>query len=111
MARQDKHLVVWFNPWEYSNRETMWRAFVVEVYRVLEEEINNVPGASSKKAKEWVAKASGIGKVVSGAAGFFNESAGKALDAGMEILKNSFSFGESDLKKLQSFLGERKLFI
>ncbi len=110
MARKDGHIIVPFNPWEYGSREGMWRAFVVTIYRALEEEFGQVRGASWKKAKEWTKKITDvIGNVVSGGAEVVG--AGKAVDAGLDLLKKHLVFSANDLNDFRDLLGEKRVLV
>lgn len=111
MARRDNHLVVLFNPWEYATRDSMWRAFVVNVFRAIEAGGEAVPGAKGKTAKVWAARVSEKSSIVGDAVSAINEGAGKVVNAGIELLKTKFSFDEKDLKELHGVLGSRKLIV
>src|SRR5688572_21717884 len=36
MATRDGHVVVWFNPWEHSNKSELWVSFVLKVIGTIE---------------------------------------------------------------------------
>ncbi len=112
LARKDGHIVVRFNPWEYSDRDGMWRAFVVAVYREIEKILGQVTGGKAVAAKEWAQKISDwSGKIISGAVSVWNDKAGEAVEHGMDLLKRGLSFGRGDLEGLNAVLEDRRLVV
>jgi predicted KAP-like P-loop ATPase len=108
MAEPTGHIVIWFDPWEYSNKPELWRSFVLTVFKELESKLGQVPGADEARRKVWMDKAKGIVGTVTGV---LNESAGKAVDAGLELVRKHFNFSQDDLKSLQSILGEKRVIV
>jgi hypothetical protein len=96
IAKADGHIVVHFNPWEYADRDAMWRAFILAVYRELGATLGKVTGANKVRAKGWVEKISGWppscirhAKCLSGneVGPFFRSKAGLAagFDMGIDV--------------------------
>jgi hypothetical protein len=100
MASQAGHIVIWFDPWEYSNKAELWQAFVLAVYRTLEAKLGQVPGADDARFKSELGT---MKKVIGTVLGAFD--AGKAINAGLDLLKKHFAFSPQDLASLQSVLG------
>ncbi len=109
MAEKDGHTVICFNPWRYSTKDALWRDFVSEVY--------NQPIFASMERAGWVRiKSKGRwvldrGKLAAAGAKIFNEKAGTAIGAGLDITKGWFSFSSADLKALRKKLGNKRVII
>lgn len=106
MASQSGHIVIWFDPWEYSNKAELWQAFVLSVYRTLEAKLGQVPGADDARFKSELGA---MKKVIGTVLGAFD--AGKAINAGLDLLKKHFAFSPEDLASLQSILGDRRVIV
>lgn len=112
MAERDGHILVWFNPWEYATRDSMWRAFVLSVYKDLNRVIGNVQGGAKTKLKDWIGKSGGIAaKVLAGTVDLFSEKLGDASEAGLDFLKQYLAFGEKDIAQIRKLLGDRRIIV
>jgi predicted KAP-like P-loop ATPase len=83
MAAKDRHVVIWFNPWQYGSKSELWRAFILTVFEGLERQLGSLPVARGAKRKAWLEKA---GKIVQSVSAIANEKAGKVVDAGLELV-------------------------
>lgn len=108
IAEKDGHIVVWFDPWEYSSRSDLWRAFVSTVFENLKAKLGNVPGATNAKAREWSQKA---GLILAGITRAINDDAGKALEGGLDLVRKHFGAGANDFKEIQPILGNRRVIV
>jgi hypothetical protein len=112
MARQDNHIVIRFNPWQYSVQSELWQAFVLAVYEELKTHIGNVPGSKKTKAKRWIKRiVDDGGKILTDAAGAVKKEAGQVMDFGLNMVKRSLIFSKEDLKDFSEILGERRIII
>ncbi len=100
------HIVIWFDPWEYSNKAGLWQAFVLTVYRTLEAKLGQIPGADDVQFKSELGA---MKKVIGTVLEAFD--VGKAINAGLDLLKRHFAFSPQDLASLQSVLGDRRIII
>ena len=108
MATKDEHIVIWFDPWEYSTKAELWRAFVLTVFEGLEARLGTVEGAQEARRKAFIEKAKGV---VGAITGLVNEQAGKVVESGLDLVKKHFAFSEEDLESLQDSLGEKRVII
>jgi hypothetical protein len=108
MARDNGHVVVWFDPWEYSSKDTLWRSFVLAVFDELKKRCAVEKEADAAKQKAWFSKAQ---EVVTSVAKALNENAGNALDVGLNLLRKHFSFSRADLDELGYILGESRIIV
>ena len=112
MALEHEHVVVWFDPWEYSSTDDLWREFILNVFSVFEKSFGGIAAAGDARRKAWIEKVSGVVKSVGGAvAGLVNEKAGNVAEAGLGLLKKHFHFGPGDLESLNALLGDRRVII
>lgn len=112
MARREGHLLVWFNPWECSTRDSLWKSFVGAVYRELETITGQTQRSLKVKAKAAAATASRkfAGTIKAGIS-IVNDTAGKAAEVGLDILKRHLVFSAEDLQGMREVLGEKRLII
>jgi len=108
MARKDNHVAVWFDPWEYSSKDTLWQAFVLAVFDELKDKFAVEGLGDAAKRKSWLGKTQ---EIVTNVAKTFNENAGNALDAGLHLLRKHFSFSSSDLEDLSAVLGDSRIIV
>ena len=106
MAIQAGHIVIWFDPWEYSSKSELWQAFVLTVYRGLEAKLGQVPGADDARFKSELSK---MKTVIGSVIGAF--APGKAINAGLDLLRKHLTFSPEDLASLQSILGDRRVVV
>lgn len=112
LAREDKHVVVWFNPWQFRGRDELWRGFVLAVLKQLEVQLAAVGITRKAKAKEWVNKVGTIvGKLAGSAAGMVSEKAGDTVESGIGCLTRLLEFGEQDFKEVRQILGNRRIMV
>ena len=109
MAEEAGHVLIRFNPWQYSNRDTLWRAFVLAVYN--KPEFRGLERAGWVRTKKRALTIMGLGKPLEEGASFINEKAAKALGTGIDLLKGMFHFGKNDLKALSARLGSRRVIV
>jgi hypothetical protein len=108
LAQTAGHIVIWFDPWQHSSKADLWRSFVLTVFKELESSLGHVPGASLARGKALITKAQSavvsVTKVV-------NADAGKAIGAGIDLVKKHFDFSKKDLACLQALLGNKRVII
>jgi hypothetical protein len=105
MASQAGHIVVWFDPWEYTSKPELWKNFVLFVYRELEAKLGKLRKADDARFKSEMGTfkeiiASVIGRV----------TGEKAVDAGLALLREHFAFGPKDLN-LRTILEDRRVIV
>lgn len=108
MAEKAGHIVIWFDPWQYSNKPELWQEFVLTVFRHLKIKLGQIPGASKANRKFWMKKARGV---IGAVASVAYDRAGKAIDAGLELVKKHFAFTRDDLKSLESILDGNRVIV
>jgi hypothetical protein len=112
LARGDKHVVIWFNPWQFRGRDELWRGFVLAVLSELGVQLGAVGKARRAKAKEWGGKITTVvGKLAGSAAGFVSEKAGETVESGIGYLARLLDFGEHDFRDVRQVLGDRKIIV
>lgn len=112
MATAQKHIVVWFNPWQYADRQTMWKAFVVQVYAQLETITGETGRGLKTKVKSAATTMSNrFAKVVQQGVSLLNPGAGPVAEVGLEFLKRFLVFSADDLKGMREALGERRIMV
>jgi hypothetical protein len=111
-------IVVRFNPWEYTTRDALWRAFVLATYAELKEQIPHIQGAKKALVKEWATKITGaiegISKMTGSSVAVLNKEAGGIVGTvgeGLGLVKQFLVFGKDDLEKLHAILGQRRMLI
>ena len=107
LAEDGDDLVVWFNPWEHDSTQSLWRSFVLKVYEDVEKRIGGITAAGNARRKGVISWAAGLGKKAAAA----SKPTAAASDVGLELLKDYFTFGPSDLAKLKSVLGSKRIVI
>lgn len=109
MAEEEGHVLIRFNPWQYSNREALWRAFVLAIYS--KPEFRGLERAGWVYTKKRALTILGLGKPLEEGVSFINEKASKALGTGIDLLKGMFRFGKDDLKALSARLGSKRVIV
>jgi KAP family P-loop domain len=109
LARADDHVVVPFNPWQFTSLDELWKEFVKSLFQNLERDLGKpLPGAKGRTAKRV------SGTVVAALPQFirlWREDAGKAAETGLSYVRRFMAFGPDDLKQLQEGLGGRRIII
>jgi hypothetical protein len=109
MAKHDGQTVVRFNPWQHSSKDALWLAFVTAIYsQPIFYSMERAGWIRTKKKFRWLL---GKGEIAEGGAAVFNETAGKAVGVGLDIVKGWFSFTEDDLKAIRSKLGDKRVIV
>jgi hypothetical protein len=108
MAAKDDHIVIWFDPWEHSTKQDLWRSFVLIVFEELEKKLGGITAAGTARQKAWIEKVKGVALAITGA---FNATAGALAESGLDLVKKHFSFSQEDLASLQGLLGERRVIV
>ena len=109
MAARDGHVVFRFNPWQFQNRDDLWKEFVKGLFARIEDVIKQkASGALTRSAKSV---GSSIAEIVPACIGLWNENAGKASETGLGWLRKYLTFSEADLKHLNSILGDKRLIV
>ena len=109
MAKHDGQILIKFNPWEHSTKDSLWRAFVLAIFS--EPTLAKIAGAKKTRTKGWFSKILQKADVVESGADLFNDKAGKAIGAGLDLVKMFFSFGQNDLKSLRAALGNKRIIV
>lgn len=109
MASRDGHVVFRFNPWQFQNRDDLWKEFVKGLFKRIEDVIEKkTSGALTRSAKSV---GSSIAGIVPACINLWNSNAGKATETGLSLLRKYLTFTESDLKNINSILGGKRLII
>lgn len=108
MAVADQHVVVWFNPWAYSTKPDLWRAFVMEISSKIEpkEGENGSSGMRDWKARfgTWRDRLAGMAKDTSG-----DISGG--VSVALEAVRGLFAFSPKDVAAMREQLGGKRVVI
>lgn len=108
MATKDHHVVIRFDPWEHSSKESLWRSFVLTIFGKIEATLGTIKGAKAARAKGWMSKATGV---ITTVAGLVNQNAGKVIGASLDLVKEHFSFSRNDLATLHDVLGGKHIVV
>ena len=112
MAEKDRHVVIWFDPWEHSTKQELWRSFVLAVYDGLESKFGRLKDAEYARWKARFDKAKEIVKTVTATvAGAWNQTAGKLVENGLDYVKEHLAFSQEDLASLKELLGDKRVII
>lgn len=108
MGEEHGHIVVKFNPWEYSTREQLWQEFINLIYNKLNYSGIKIPRRARQKIKNFGRQVSeAFGHVKLGMAGV-----PVSLDiSGIPYLKSCISFGPGDLAHINELLPDGKRII
>lgn len=104
IAAEDKQIVIWFNPWQFTTPEELWECFVITIFETLK---NNSVDVTSElfevKAKKIVRKTiettQSLSKIIPYA------------EAGLPILKNFLTTNKKILTKLSGKISDKKIII
>jgi hypothetical protein len=109
MAEKSGHVVVWFNPWEYSTSEQLWQGFINIIYDKLEQFGIKVPYDASQKVKTK----DFISKLIQKLEGFtIKGSIVSWKISEISFLRKWASFGTGDLPSISKLLrGKRFIFL
>lgn len=109
MAEHDGQTLVRFNPWLHSSKDALWLAFITAIYsQPIFYSLERAGWVRTKKKFRWFL---GKGEVAESGATVFNETAGKAVGVGLDIVKGWFSFTEDDLKAVRAKLGDKRVIV
>lgn len=109
MAEHDGQTVVRFNPWQHTSKDALWIAFITAIYsQPIFQSLERAGWVRTKKKFRWVLRK---GKVAEEGAAVFNETAGKAVGVGLDIVKGWFSFTEADLNSVRAKLGDKRVIV
>lgn len=114
MASADNHIIVSFNPWEYTNASQMWISFVKLVGSKLKPTLEQ-PTLKNIKAKSKKITGSLINnkltKALQEVAEKSENDAACALSGVFDQLKSFFSFTPDELKELSVAMGEKRVIV
>ena len=108
MATADRHLVVWFNPWAFSSKSDLWRAFVMEISSKIEPKEGE---AASSGMREWKSR---LGKWRDWLSGTAKEAPGDiagGVSVALDAVRGLFAFTPSDVAAIRSQLGDKRVII
>jgi hypothetical protein len=109
MAERDGHTLVRFNPWQCTTKDALWRGFVTAVYnQPIFYSMERAGWVRIKKKSRWFLDR---GKLAEEGTRIFNDKAGKAVAAGLEIAKGWFSFSKDDLVALRNKLRDKRVIV
>lgn len=108
MAEADGHIVVWFDPWEFSNKTEMWRSYVRAVYEEVEAKLGRLAEGDAVRRAELINK---VGGVVAKIAGLWTEQATGLANDGLELVKQHLSSHTEDLAKVRHVLNGKRVFV
>lgn len=110
LARRHAQCVIRFNPWQYSTKAELWRAFVLSIVNE-PTLVEKIAGKNKIVAKDWVSRLFPARSIASAGISIWNDKVGQAVGEGLGLVKKYFSFGPNDLKLLQDKLGDKRIFI
>lgn len=108
MAEADGHIVVWFDPWEFSNKTEMWRSYVSTVYKAVEAKLGRLAEGDAVRRTELVTK---VGSVVAKIAGLWTEQATNLANDGLELVKKHLSSHSEVLANLRHVLNGKRVLV
>ena len=108
MAEADGHIVVWFDPWEFTNKTEMWRSYVGAVYKQVEAKLGRLTEGDAVRRADLVSK---VGGVVAKIAGLWTEQATNLANDGLELVKKHLSSHSEDLANLRHVLNGKRVFV
>ena len=109
MAETDQHIVVPFNPWQFTSTDELWENFVKIIFDQLEERLGEYqPGRASRGIKGVLGRVATDAPRIIGA---WRKEAATALETGLSYVKRFLTFGPNDLKELQQRLGNRRIIV
>lgn len=109
LAEKEGHVLIQFNPWQYTSREALWQAFVLAIYS--KPIFRGLERAGWARTKKRALSVMGLGRPLEDGVSFVNEKASKALGTGIDLLKGMFRFGKDDLKSLSASLGSKRVVV
>jgi len=107
MAEQDGHIVVWFDPWAFTDETEMWRAYVTSIHDALEARLGPIEEVKNLAKGKWLTRTSAIPKIF----GIVNRQAGELTDMGLAWLKKYFDHHTEALKQLRHVLRTTRVFV
>lgn len=108
LAEADGHIVVWFDPWEFSNKTEMWRSYVGTVYKAVEAKLGRLAEGDAVRRTELVTK---VGSVVAKIAGLWTEQATNLANDGLELVKKHLSSHSEVLANLRHVLNGKRVLV
>lgn len=108
LATADRHLVVWFNPWAFSSKSGLWRAFVMEISSKIEPKEGE---AASSGMREWKARLGKLRDWLSGAAKEATGDIAGGASVALDAVRGLFAFTPSDVAAMRSQLGDKRVII
>jgi hypothetical protein len=109
MAEHDGQTIVRFNPWQHSSKDALWLAFISAIYsQPIFYSMERAGWVRIKKKSRWFL---GKGDVAKEGTAVLNETAGKAVGVGLDIVKGWFSFTKDDLKAVRAKLGDKRVIV
>ena len=109
MAEHDGQTVIRFNPWQHSSRDALWRAFVTIIYnQPIFYSMERAGWVRIKRKSRWILDR---GKLAEKGAKILNDKAGQVVGAGLDIVKDWFSFTGADLEAVRTKLGEKRIIV
>lgn len=97
MAERDGHIVAWFDPWAYSSKADLWRAFVLNLCDTAESKLGGITTAGDIRRKSYFDKGRDIlakfSKLAPG-------DAAASAAGGLELLRGAFAFSRKEVSEL-----------
>lgn len=104
IASEEKQIIVWFNPWQFTTPEELWEAFVITMYETLQEyevdvksELIKMKGR--KITRTVIDKSQSLSQIIPFA------------EAGLPIIKNFLNVNKKVLTKLPQKIFGKKIII
>lgn len=114
LAIADKHVVIQFNPWEFSNTTEMWHSFSTSVVSKLESSTKLPKFTQFKNASKKVGGALVNNRFTRSAQTVATNSENGiacAVSSGLDQIKSLFSFSPEDIKKLTGALNGKRVIV
>jgi hypothetical protein len=109
MAEADGHVLVRFNPWQFSSTNELWRALVKIIFENIEQRLGtSQPGKTGRSIKRFFGRAAiDAPKFI----GLWRKEAATAVETGVSYVKRFLTFGPGDLSELKQSLGDRRIIV
>jgi len=107
MAKLDEHIVVWFDPWAFTDETEMWRTYVKSIHDALEDRLGPIEEVKNLAKGKWLTRSSAVPKIF----GIANKQVGELTDMGLAWLKKYFYHHTEALKQLRHVLKSVRVFV
>lgn len=108
MAKKDGHIVVWFDPWAFTDKTEMWRTYVETIYKEVESKLGKLEEGDPTRRKELLQKMSAV---VTKIVGLWNANVADLTKDGFALVKKHLSSDTDDLASLRHVMNGKRVFV